>query len=212
MRTFKYASKTRFPNSYYNCRMSCEWDINVQVSEQWPTSKVIEALQECSDFLVYGLVGGVEFSTRDDNHVHIALIFRFEVSKRDVLSYLKNPPGQKYAAPRNKKWPYCGWKIHHCKTETKVESESDKHILWEMGKLPVDSDETLLENENFLVGFIKRHPVDKNIFNTDTILKRIAHAKVNRKFDGAVSTFNNPSEYERPVAIADEALNDETKS
>lgn len=205
MRTFKYASKQRFPNSYYNTRLSREWDINLQINQQQTVPAITTKLQELTDQLVYGLVGGLEFSSRDDHHVHIALVFTHEVSKKDVLKYLGNPVGQKYASPRNQKWPYCGWKVHHCKKESKVESDETKHILWEWGQLPADSEEKLLDNEQFLRKFFERNNVSKSIYDVDKVLKRIAHIKIDRKF-GQVSTFVNPNKEQQEIIDAAHAL------
>ena len=44
--------------------------------------------------------------------------------------------GDEYAAPRNAKFPYAGWVIHHAKPAFKLDGEPD--IRFERGDLPMD--------------------------------------------------------------------------
>nr|WMB57093.1 NS1 [Rhinopithecus-associated parvovirus] len=122
-----------------------EWDARFNV----PTTDDLEHLLACvksevqSSKLRYTLVSGLEIGDRPYNndyliqHVHVCLVYANRVSKSAILKNLGIKQGNGYyLVPRNRTLPYSGWKKHHSKKETKV--NSDSLILYEYGDLPCD--------------------------------------------------------------------------
>lgn len=135
-------------------RLSTEWDIglNLIVGEESIGSAIIKAYGEAQatkegSCIEYLLISGVEYTDQtkhDDNttkgnpHVHVALVVKTPINKSQALSLLRpiRIGVKEYATPRNRAWPYYGWRIHHTKLETKV--DPDVRILYEYGTLPPD--------------------------------------------------------------------------
>lgn len=121
-----------------------QWDARFNV----PTDEELQALlsainveQEAGKFR-YVLVGGVEIGDRpysDDfgiKHVHCAFIYANRVSKASILKNLNIKQGLGYyLVPRNRNLPFKGWRDHHTKAKTKVNST---HVLLEYGTIPED--------------------------------------------------------------------------
>lgn len=125
-----------------------EWDARFNV----PTDHDLQELQRNIEEMVrdskirYVLIGGVEVGNRpfqDDfkiRHVHVAFIFVNRVSKSAILKNTGFKQGNGYyLVPRNRAYPYSGWKKHHTKEETKVDP-SDR-VVYEYGQLPPDREE-----------------------------------------------------------------------
>ena len=90
----------------------------------------------------YCLVGGIEIGSRPYQndylirHVHCAFIYNNRVTKSSILKNLCIKQGNGYyLVPRNREFPYSGWRDHHTKAETKI---NGTHILYEYGNLPAD--------------------------------------------------------------------------
>jgi len=124
-----------------------QWDARFNVQLDADLQDLLEnAKREFnSGKLRYLLVGGVEVGTKeyqDDfgiKHVHVALLYINRVSKRSVLKNLSIKQGNGYyLVPRNRSLPYAGWRNHHTKEFSKVDSQQT--ILLEMGTLPTDKD------------------------------------------------------------------------
>ena len=120
-----------------------QWDgrFNVQLEEDLEQLLSAAKREFESGKLRYILIGGVEIGTKqyqDDynvRHVHVALLYVNRVSKRSILKNLAIKQGNGYyLVPRNRSLPYSGWKNHHTKEFSKV--DSTKCILLEMGTLP----------------------------------------------------------------------------
>lgn len=124
-----------------------QWDLRVNV----PTSDDLERLETAVRAEIdagkfrYVLIGGVE---RGDNmyhddfeikHVHVALIYINRVTKASIIKNLNIKTGLGYyLVPRNRQLPYAGWKDHHTKIKTKV--DSTKLTILEHGTLPEDKE------------------------------------------------------------------------
>jgi len=122
-----------------------EWDARFNVPLDDDLDLILAALKaECQlGKLKYALVSGIEVGTRpfqDDyliRHVHVALLYMNRVSKSAILKNLSVKQGNGYyLVPRNRDFPYSGWKKHHTKKETKI--SEDSLMLFEYGELPAD--------------------------------------------------------------------------
>ena len=102
-----------------------EWDARFNV----PTDHDLQELQRNIEEMVrdskirYVLIGGVEIGNRpfqDDfkiRHVHVAFIFVNRVSKSAILKNTGFKQGNGYyLVPRNRAYPYSGWKKHHSRS------------------------------------------------------------------------------------------------
>lgn len=122
-----------------------QWDGRFNVQSDEDLTRLLDAVRAHweSGRLKYVLVGGVEVGTRpyqDDyqiKHVHTAAIFHDRISKRAILKNWNVKQGNGYyLVPRNRDLPYSGWKNHHVKEFSKV--DTTKCVLFEMGELPQD--------------------------------------------------------------------------
>lgn len=124
--------------------LSREWDARFNV----PTDDDLELLlssiksEASQGKFRYALVGGVEIGDRPFSndyllkHVHVALVYNNRVSKSSILKNLQIKQGNGYyLVPRNQDLPYSGWKKHHTKELTKINSTLS---LYEYGTLPED--------------------------------------------------------------------------
>ena len=124
-----------------------QWDLRVNVPTDDDLERLTTAVQSEIDAgkFRYVLVGGVE---RGDNmyhddfeikHVHVCLIYINRVTKASILKNLNIKTGLGYyLVPRNRQLPFAGWKEHHTKKKTKV--DSTKLIILEYGTLPEDKE------------------------------------------------------------------------
>lgn len=122
-----------------------EWDARFNV----PTEEVLNSLIDCltreaqQGKFRYALCSGVEIGDRpyrndfQVRHVHVALVYNNRVTKASIMKNLNISQGYGYyLVPRNREYPYSGWKTHHTKLATKVDTE--KLVLFETGVLPAD--------------------------------------------------------------------------
>lgn len=116
-------------------------EADVQATAEAFVTYVREAIEAQ---LVYGMFGNVELgastwkSVPDPKfHIHGALVFAEPVKLWTMKAAFKQFPGMVdvYVVPRNTKFPYKSWIMHHNKLETKVGSNVP---LWTTGKLPSD--------------------------------------------------------------------------
>lgn len=130
-------------------RLATEWDVRLDVSDALTADNIIGFIKEELDELAYVLVSGVErpdqiiegVTNRNgsiQDHVHLCVVLFVPRSRCDVLKLVRGPRkmGDEYAAPRNAKFPYAGWVIHHAKPGFKLDGEPD--IRFERGNLPMD--------------------------------------------------------------------------
>jgi hypothetical protein len=148
MRTFAPYDKTK-QGSYEGKkkerkeRLSDEWDVRIDCRADY-ADIIVENLKFAGN-LKYCLVSGIEQPDSaaihwgsKDLHVHICLISEFNLRRDQALALCRGPTarGPEYAVPRNKKYTYAGWYIHHTKMDQKVLKEPA--IRYESGLLPLD--------------------------------------------------------------------------
>ncbi|HEX7318725.1 MAG TPA: hypothetical protein VF297_32750 [Pyrinomonadaceae bacterium] len=138
----------------YSTREATEWDVRVDVNAILTPEVVIGNIKERLDELSYVLVSGVERPDKEseftahgpvrsitlskENHMHVCVVL-FKPGKRgDVLQLIRGTRklGDEYCAPRNAKFAYAGWVIHHGKPLFKIDGEP--LIRYEHGTLPMD--------------------------------------------------------------------------
>lgn len=134
-------AKTTVPHS----TQDRQWDARLNVQTDEYLESVLKNIKSDHERgrLKYILVSGVEIGTKpqhDDyqvRHVHVAAIFHNRVSKAAILKNWGILEGNGYyLVPRNRDLPYGGWRNHHTKEFSKVDSNS--LILFEEGELPQD--------------------------------------------------------------------------
>lgn len=136
-------------------RLATEWDIRVDVNDVLPVERVVSNIKERLDDILFVLVSGVEVPDKNESpnkgiewkpipsgstehHVHVCLVLFTPCRRRDVLELVRGPRklGDEYCAPRNPKFTYAGWVIHHGKPGFKVAGEP--LVRFEHGTLPLD--------------------------------------------------------------------------
>ena len=134
-------------------RLATEWDVRIDVTDDLPADKIVERVREARDELLYALVSGVERPDKEEcniapnrtssfsqgNHVHVCIVLLAPLKRADVLRMVRGPRklGDEYAAPRNPKFTYAGWIIHHGKPAFKLDGEP--LVRYESGTLPLDA-------------------------------------------------------------------------
>lgn len=163
MRTYgkNWVFAAKASNQQRASRCDTEWDIRLDISEELPVSDIINRLKDADGDIAFALVSGVErpdvqrehqgcategsqweplknkYGSTGD-HVHVCLVLYIPKQRSDVLKMVRGPRklGEEYAAPRNRKFAYAGWVIHHAKPSYKLDGEPD--IKYERGTLPMD--------------------------------------------------------------------------
>lgn len=138
----------------YATREATEWDVRIDVNELLTADVIVSNIKERLDELSYVLVSGVErpdtvvgavlppvFTTptrSNEHHVHVCVVLCRPRKRGDVLQLLRGSRklGDEYCAPRNTKFTYAGWVIHHGKPSFKLDGEPP--IRFEFGTLPMD--------------------------------------------------------------------------
>lgn len=162
-------------------RVATEWDIRLDVSDVLPVERIISNIKENLDDVAYTLVSGVERpdhelggcldparghgqtgtkspTTSTEHHVHVCLVLFVPVNRSRVLKLVRGPRklGDEYAAPRNPKFTYAGWVIHHGKPGFKLDNEP--LVRYEFGVLPMDAFTT--DNALKIQGLLKKWGTD----------------------------------------------------
>ena len=119
-----------------------EWDVRIDTTPQ-QAEEIVNNLKEIGELLEYALVSGIEEPDdvsygSNNRHVHIALIFKYGLQRYQVLQHCRGniPFSDEYAVPRNQRYTYAGWYLHHSKWGAKIPTESS--IRYEFGILPED--------------------------------------------------------------------------
>lgn len=147
----------------YSKREATEWDVRVDVNALLTSEVVISNIKERLDDLSYVFVSGVEapdgplgtyqapqngqparlpkYTTptrSEENHLHLCVVLLKPGKRGDVLQLIRGSRklGDEYCAPRNSKFSYAGWIIHHGKPLFKIDGEP--LIRFESGTLPLD--------------------------------------------------------------------------
>jgi hypothetical protein len=125
-----------------------QWDVRINVKDDTYLETILQAIKSEKEKgkFSYILVGGLEIGTKPNHsdyqqrHVHVAAIFNNRCSKAAIIKNWGIIEGLGYyMVPRNRELQYSGWKAHHTKEFSKVESDSTKWILYEYGDLPLDN-------------------------------------------------------------------------
>ena len=131
-------------NVPYNLR-DRQWDVRVNVQTDEYLQQVLDGIrsEHAKGRFKYILVGGLEIGTKptqDDyqtRHIHIAAIYNDPIAKSALLKNWNICIGNGYyLVPRNRNLPYSGWRSHHIKEHSKI--DTTKAILFEEGELPHD--------------------------------------------------------------------------
>lgn len=156
MRTFGYLHSTQGGKratgharmELYSKREATEWDIRLDVNELLTADVITSNIKERLDDLSYVVISGVERPDTNDIkpnqagstelHVHIGLVSHKPIKRGDVLQLLRGQRklGDEYCAPRNARFTYAGWLIHHGKHSFKIDGEP--LVRFEYGTLPLD--------------------------------------------------------------------------
>lgn len=136
-------------------RYSTEWDVRIDCDPAY-ADKIQENLYKSKDMMDFCMVSGIEQADTvlnkrlngqdagswgsNEDHVHIGLIFKYALRRDQVLSVIRglSKKGDEYCVPRNKKFSYAGWYIHHAKMDQKLVLEPAMRL--EFGVLPLDDD------------------------------------------------------------------------
>lgn len=144
----------------YSKREATEWDVRVDVNLLLTPEVIVSNIKERLDELSYVLVSGVErpdkpngevqphgttwknargATASEENHVHLCVVLLKPGKRGDVLQLVRGTRklGDEYCAPRNPRFAYAGWVIHHAKPGYKLDGEP--LIRFESGTLPMDA-------------------------------------------------------------------------
>jgi len=137
-------------------RLATEWDVRLDVGDQLPIEDIVNNCKKIKDDCLYILVSGVErpdeaiqathgkewanqsLTRSNQEHVHLCIVLLEPKTRPDVLRMLRGPRKvlDEYCTPRNSKFAYAGWVIHHAKPELKIPGQPP--IRFECGTLPMD--------------------------------------------------------------------------
>lgn len=129
-------------------RTSREWDVRIDVNESINVQDIINNIKRHQDGILYVMVSGIERPDTtsianqhgsNEHHVHIAIVLLSEYNRNDVLVMLRGQRkhSDEYCAPRNTKFTYAGWIVHHSKQSYKLDNEPA--VRYEYGTLPLDA-------------------------------------------------------------------------
>lgn len=134
-----------------------EWDVRIDCDSKY-ADEIVNNLKNSTDLLEYALVSGIELPDNiehphnqinltggsnhygsQEQHVHIGLVFKYKLRRDQVLATCRGltKKTDEYAVPRNSRFTYAGWFMHHTKIDCKLVNE--KSIRYEHGLLPHDA-------------------------------------------------------------------------
>lgn len=125
-------------------RASTEWDLRIDCDRTY-AEEIVNNIKNTLPIIEYALVSGIEKADAEqfshaakENHVHIALVFHYPLRRDQVLTTVRGfiKKTDEYCAPRNRKFTYAGWFMHHTKIDWKLAGELP--IRYEYGILPID--------------------------------------------------------------------------
>nr|QTE03367.1 MAG: replication-associated protein [Grus japonensis CRESS-DNA-virus sp.] len=180
MRTFAPYDKTkqapRATEKARRVRTATEWDIRIDCDQTY-VEEIIANLKKSRDLIHYALVSGLEQPDEvkygsKDVHCHIALIVEYHMRRDQVLALCRGhlKKTDEYCTPRNRKFTYAGWFLHHTKLDWKLVLEPPQRL--EIGTLP--DDEVTDENKKEVLRMIKKFGSDEEAHET---IMRIKFAK-----------------------------------
>lgn len=187
-------------------RLATEWDVRVDVNDTLTADNVVSNLREHLDELLYVLVSGVEKpdgeanpntgvkgfripSGSDNDHVHVCIVLLTPRRRRDVLEMVrgKRKLGDEYAAPRNPKFTYAGWVIHHGKPGYKLDGEP--LVRFESGTLPMDAVTT--DNALAIQRLLKKWGTPGNESRFVQYTKLLEHEKIKQNIERWTMALND---------------------
>ena len=124
-------------------REDVEWDLRIDLNDTVTIDSIVKHVSSIPN-CVYALVSGTEAPDENttygskENHVHVALVVENPLKRAEALKAVRGSRKytEEYAAPRNRKYTYAGWFIHHTKLLTKLEGQP--RFAFEFGTLPMD--------------------------------------------------------------------------
>lgn len=165
---------------------SRQWDARFNVQEDAYLVQLVEniMMEFASGKIRYVLVGGVEIGTRPHQtdykikHVHVAVIYNNRASKSAILKNFGVIEGNGYyLVPRNMDMPYSGWRDHHIKEFSKV--DTTKCILYEAGELPADKGSKLITKRS---SEEKKRKVDEILIDMRTMIAEDKEEEAFKKY------------------------------
>ncbi len=160
MKTYGKRSAPYNKKSYQERRAnaeSTEWDIRIDIDEEQgltPDALINDFVIPNIEKFEYVAIGNVERpdpnggkaradgeKISEEDHVHVAVVLHTPLVREEVMKLLRGPknwtgPNGEYCVPRNKKYPYVGWVVHHAKSDWKKNGEGG--LAFEHGLLPKD--------------------------------------------------------------------------
>lgn len=189
-KNFLYKKATSYKER--QTRLATEWDVRVDVSSNFTAEQCIAQIREHLDEYLFVLVSGVERPDitehpanqhgSKEHHLHVSIVLLAPLCRMDVLRLVRGPRkrGDEYAAPRNPKFTYAGWVIHHGKPGFKIDGEP--LVRFEYGTLPMDALTT--DNAMKIKAMLKKWGTDgmakRFKMYTDLLERDIIKAKIER--------------------------------
>lgn len=147
---------------------SSEWDISLNLDKDNYNNNaniiVSYAKAQCekdNSPIKYMFISGIEHTiqngeknntTYDNYHIHICLVLDKPHNRHQALSCVRpiKVGNKEYCTVRNRKFSYFGWRVHHNKINTKI--DSSKRSLYEYGVCPLDNwSPELIERTNKVI-------------------------------------------------------------
>nr|QTE03564.1 MAG: replication-associated protein [Syrmaticus reevesii CRESS-DNA-virus sp.] len=199
----------------YANRESCQWDLRFDTATI-DMEDMLMHVRNNLQFTTYVLIGGKEFGSHPifipgqvsthlepTEHVHCALIVKTPIKRWQALKIFRdNKLDDEYCVPRNEKFTFLGWRLHHIKDDTKID---DTRIIFEHGTLPMDriDEHNIKEIKRMLAKFpgptdprytpfiematdegIKRRKLEKMEASIPVLKRELAEFKERRGMDG----------------------------
>lgn len=182
VRSYAPYDKTKAPGKRVTAkerkeRQSNEWDVRIDVTPAY-ADEIQANLEKAKEMIDYCLVSGIEKADSEvlttgskENHIHIAIIFKYALRKDQVLATCRGliRKTDEYCVPRNKKFTYAGWYIHHTKIDWKLVLEPTVRL--EFGVLPQDDDNEY--NRTSILRLFKKFGMDDTV-HSDLLKIRFA--------------------------------------
>lgn len=162
-----------------------QWDvrINVQTDDYLELITTNIMLESANGKFKYILVSGLEVGTRPHQtdyqirHIHVAVIFHNRASKSSIIkNWGINEGNGYYLVPRNRDFPYSGWRKHHLKEFSKV--DPNKLSIFENGELPADINKKKVEKSHEE----KKRKVDEILIDMRDMLDRGEDSEAFKKY------------------------------
>lgn len=187
-------------------REATEWDVRIDVNDELTADAIVNNIKSNQDDLLFALVSGVEVPDTlevrqgcaqpdelatwkfkgnqygsSETHVHLCVVLRAPLCRLDVLKLVRGPRkmGDEYCAPRNPRFTYAGWVIHHAKSDWKVDGEPS--IRYEFGTLPMDPFTT--DAAVAIVRLLKKYPSPAMEARFKGYAKLLEHDKIKSKIE-----------------------------